>query len=77
MVKEILRGKRVASDSVHAVLYEAAQAEDCFRNLDASTEDIERKMNRLDEQLTHELGKLARKGIDTAGALPPKQTHEA
>jgi hypothetical protein len=65
------------SGPVLAVLYEAAQAEECFRNLDDDTDRIQVKLNRLYQQLNRELGKLASKNIDVSTALPPEQQAQA
>ena len=70
MVKEVLRDDGGLSSEEFAVIYEAAQAENCFRSLDESPECIQMRINRLHEQLDHELGKLARRSVESS---PEKQ----
>ena len=66
MNKKNLRGKRNMHEEVFALIYEAAQAENRFRELDAYHGAVR---SRFNEQLQNELAKLAQRGIDIDGAL--------
>lgn len=72
MVKEVLREDGGLSPDEFAVLYEAAQAENCFRGLDEPPECIQMRINRLHEQLDYELGKLAHRAVESSPAKQKK-----
>ena len=73
MVKEISRGHDLPPKEVLAVLHEAAQAEDRFRQLDDTPDRMQKRFDRFYWQLDHELAKLALKKIDISAAFPPEQ----
>ena len=66
MKKEIDPGTVSLPRETQGLLYEAAEAEDRFRELGM---DALRISGSIDWQLAHELTKLAKRGIATNGAL--------
>lgn len=67
-MSEVAHNSNHLPPEVSLVLYEAAEAEDRFYDLNEL-----HRVGIIYKQLDHELGKLAAKGIDISAAFPPKK----